>query len=237
MSRTLPTLLLVGGIVSCSESPTDLHRVPLRLALAPRFSPQAEAIYRSLSAFAVTLDNVHVVVRGVTANDAPGPVLKDTTIAFPATASEITIDIDLAIQGSEQGVVAAVDLREGTDATIVTYGATVQRAFAAANQLADAGISAEVIDLRSLSPWDQERVYESVRRTNRAMVLYEDSLSWGYGAEIAARIADECFSWLDAPVKRVAAADTYVGYAPQLEDAILPQVDDIKRAIEELVKF
>jgi 2-oxoisovalerate dehydrogenase E1 component len=128
-------------------------------------------------------------------------------------------------------------VREGTDATIVTYGATVQRAFAAANQLADEGISAEVIDLRSLSPWDQERVYESVKRSNRAMVLYEDSLSWGYGAEIAARIADDCFAWLDAPVKRVASADTYVGYAPQLEDAILPQVDGIKRAVEELVKF
>ena len=128
-------------------------------------------------------------------------------------------------------------VRDGTDATIVTYGATVQRAFAAANQLADEGISAEVIDLRSLSPWDQERVYESVRRTNRAMVLYEDSLSWGYGAEIAARIADDCFPWLDAPVKRVASADTYVGYAPQLEDAILPQVDGIKRAVEELVRF
>jgi 2-oxoisovalerate dehydrogenase E1 component len=69
------------------------------------------------------------------------------------------------------------------------------------------------------------------------MVLYEDSLSWGYGAEIAARIADHCFAWLDAPVKRVAATDTYVGYAPQLEDAILPQVEDIKRAVEELVKF
>jgi 2-oxoisovalerate dehydrogenase E1 component len=128
-------------------------------------------------------------------------------------------------------------VRQGTDATIVTYGATVQRAFAAANQLAEQGISAEVIDLRSLSPWDQERVYDSVKRTNRAMVLYEDSLSWGYGAEIAARISDECFAWLDAPVKRVASADTYVGYAPQLEDAILPQVDDIKRAVEELVKF
>src|SRR5690349_5527903 len=128
-------------------------------------------------------------------------------------------------------------VKEGTDVTVVTYGATVQRAFAAANQLADEWISAEVIDLRSLSPWDQERVYESVRRTNRAMVLYEDSLSWGYGAEIAARIADDCFAWLDAPVRRVAAADTYVGYAPQLEDAILPQVDDIKRAVEELVRF
>src|SRR5204863_1248566 len=128
-------------------------------------------------------------------------------------------------------------VREGTDATIVTYGATVQRAFVAANQLAEQGVSTEVIDLRSLSPWDQERVYESVRRTSRAMVLYEDSLSWGYGAEIAARIADDCFAWLDAPVKRVAAADTYVGYAPQLEDAILPQVADIKRGVEELVKF
>ena len=128
-------------------------------------------------------------------------------------------------------------IREGTDATIVTYGATVQRAFAAANQLAENGISAEVIDLRSLSPWDQERVYESVKKTNRALVLYEDALSWGYGAEVAARISEDCFAWLDAPVKRVASADTYVGYAPQLEDAILPQVDDIKRALQELVKF
>jgi 2-oxoisovalerate dehydrogenase E1 component len=128
-------------------------------------------------------------------------------------------------------------VREGTDATIVTYGATVQRAFAAANQLAEQGLSAEVIDLRSLSPWDQERVYESVKKTNRALVVYEDSRSWGYGAEIAARISDDCFAWLDAPVQRVASTDTYVGYAPQLEDAILPQVDDIKRALEELAKF
>jgi len=128
-------------------------------------------------------------------------------------------------------------VRQGTDATIVTYGATVQRAFAAANQLAESGVSAEVIDLRSLSPWDQERVYESVKRTSRALVLYEDSISWGYGAEIAARIADDCFAWLDAPVKRLASADTYVGYAPQLEDATLPQVEGIKRAVEDLVKF
>jgi 2-oxoisovalerate dehydrogenase E1 component len=129
-------------------------------------------------------------------------------------------------------------VREGTDVTIVTYGATVQRAFTAANQVADAGgPSAEVIDLRSLSPWDQTAVYESVKRTNRVIVLYEDSLSWGYGAEIAARIADECFAWLDAPVRRVASADTYVGYAPRLEDAILPQVEDVRKAIEEIVRF
>ena len=123
-------------------------------------------------------------------------------------------------------------VRAGTDCTIVTYGATVQRAFAAANQMHEEhGIDAEVIDLRSLSPWDSERVYESVKRTSRVIVAYEDSISWGYGAEIAARIADDCFAWLDAPVKRVASTDTFVGYAPRLEDAILPQVDDFKRAI------
>jgi 2-oxoisovalerate dehydrogenase E1 component len=129
-------------------------------------------------------------------------------------------------------------VRQGTDVTIVTYGATVQRAFTAANQLAEAGgASAEVIDLRSLSPWDHEAVYESVRKTNRVIVLYEDSISWGYGAEIAARIADDCFAWLDAPVKRVASTDTYVGYAPRLEDAILPQVEGIRKAIEEIANF
>jgi 2-oxoisovalerate dehydrogenase E1 component len=129
-------------------------------------------------------------------------------------------------------------VREGADVTIVTYGATVQRAFTAANKVADeGGPSAEVIDLRSLSPWDQDRVYESVRKTNRVIVVYEDSLSWGYGAEIAARIADDCFAWLDAPVKRVASADTYVGYAPRLEDAILPQIEDVQRAIREITSF
>ncbi len=128
-------------------------------------------------------------------------------------------------------------VREGTDVTIVTYGATVQRSFAAANQLAEEGLSVEVIDLRTLSPWDQDAVYESVKKTNRAIVVYEDSLSWGYGAEIAARIADDCFPWLDAPVKRVASTDTFVGYAPRLEDAILPQVDDVKRACEEIARF
>jgi 2-oxoisovalerate dehydrogenase E1 component len=128
-------------------------------------------------------------------------------------------------------------VRDGTDVTIVTYGATVQRAFAAANQLAESGLSVEVIDLRTLSPWDQDAVYSSVKKTNRAIVLYEDSISWGYGSEIAARIADDCFAWLDAPVKRLASADTFVGYAPRLEDAILPQIDDIKRACEEIVRF
>jgi 2-oxoisovalerate dehydrogenase E1 component len=131
-------------------------------------------------------------------------------------------------------------VRPGRDLTVVTYGATVQRALVAANQVADAehgGIDVEVIDLRSLSPWDREMVFDSVRRTSRVIVGYEDAISWGYGAEIAAAIADECFAWLDAPVKRVASSDTFVGYAPQLEDAILPQVDDFVRAYREVVAF
>ena len=128
-------------------------------------------------------------------------------------------------------------VRAGTDVTLVTYGATVQRAFAAANQLADEGISVEVIDLRTLSPWDRETVYASVKKTGRAIVAYEDSISWGYGAEIAACLADDCFAWLDAPVKRVASTDTFVGYAPQLEDAILPQIEDFARAYREIVAY
>jgi 2-oxoisovalerate dehydrogenase E1 component len=128
-------------------------------------------------------------------------------------------------------------VREGSDITVVTYGATVQRALVAANQLSEQGIEAEVIDLRTLSPWDRETVFASVKKTNRVVVGYEDSMSWGYGAEIAAAIADECFAWLDAPVRRVASTDTFVGYAPQLEDAILPQVDDFKRAYAEVIAF
>jgi 2-oxoisovalerate dehydrogenase E1 component len=128
-------------------------------------------------------------------------------------------------------------VKEGTDVTVVTYGATVQRALVAANSVAENGLSVEVIDLRTLSPWDRETVFASVKKTSRVIVAYEDSLSWGYGAEIVAAIADECFPWLDAPVKRVASEDTFVGYAPQLEDAILPQVADFVRAYEEIVRF
>src|SRR5678815_1482571 len=89
-------------------------------------------------------------------------------------------------------------VREGTDVTVVTYGATLQRAVTAANTVAEEGISVEVIDLRTLSPWDRETVYASVKKTSRVIVGYEDSLSWGYGAEIAAAIANDCFAWLDA---------------------------------------
>ena len=129
-------------------------------------------------------------------------------------------------------------VREGSDLTVVTYGAVVQRALAAAKEAeAEHGLKVEVIDLRSLSPVDWPTVHGSVRKTNRVLVAYEDALSWGYGAEIAARIASETFEWLDAPVRRLAATDTFVAYAPQLEDVILPQVDGLKAAMVELAEY
>ncbi|HZU22252.1 MAG TPA: dehydrogenase E1 component subunit alpha/beta [Terriglobales bacterium] len=129
-------------------------------------------------------------------------------------------------------------VREGTQLTFVTYGAVVPRALQAAQRLErEHGISAELIDLRSLSPYDWEAIAESVRKTNRVIVAHEDMLSWGYAAEIAARIADELFDDLDAPVRRVAAKDTFVAYQPKLEDAILPQPEDIYQAMLELSRF
>src|SRR5438067_4137823 len=129
-------------------------------------------------------------------------------------------------------------VRSGTDLTVVTYGAVVQRALVAAKELEEKdGVSVEVIDLRSLTPVDWEAIGESVRKTSRVLVAYEDALSWGYGAEIAAKIAGEHFSWLDAPVKRVASTDTFVGYAPALEDFILPQVENLTQAMRELHAF
>ncbi len=129
-------------------------------------------------------------------------------------------------------------VREGSDLTVVTYGAVVQRALVAAKELEEQkGIRVEVVDLRSLSPVDWDTIYASVRKTNKVIVAYEDSLSWGYGSEISARIADEMFAFLDAPVRRVASTDTFVAYAPELEDAILPQVANLRLAMEEVVRF
>jgi 2-oxoisovalerate dehydrogenase E1 component len=129
-------------------------------------------------------------------------------------------------------------VREGTDLTVVTYGAVVQRALVAAKELEEeSGRSVEVVDLRSLNPVDWETIYASVRKTSRVLVAYEDALSWGYGAELAARVADQTFAWLDAPVKRVASTDTFVAYAPELEDVILPQVGSLKAAMTDLLGF
>ncbi|HZT59608.1 MAG TPA: dehydrogenase E1 component subunit alpha/beta [Pyrinomonadaceae bacterium] len=129
-------------------------------------------------------------------------------------------------------------VREGTDLTIVTYGALVQRSLVAAkNAEQQQGINAEVIDLRTLAPYDWEAIARSVRKTNKLIVAHEDTRTHGFGAEIAARVGEELFEWLDAPVRRVAALDTFVAYAPQLEDEILPQAEDVYRAITELYAY
>jgi 2-oxoisovalerate dehydrogenase E1 component len=129
-------------------------------------------------------------------------------------------------------------VQEGADVTVVTYGATVYRSRQAAAAFSEeTGKTVEILDLRSLSPYDWHAIAESVKKTSRAVVVYEDPISWGYGAEIAARISSELFSWLDAPVERVAATDTFVAYQPQVEDFILPQASHIRKALEKATGF
>jgi len=128
-------------------------------------------------------------------------------------------------------------VKEGNQASIITYGAVVHRAEVAAAALEREGISVEIVDLRSLSPYDWEAIAATVRKNHRVIVAYEDMLSWGYGAEIAARVGEELFGELDAPVKRVAAMDTFCAYQPKLEDEILPQTDDITAAVRQLLEY
>ena len=145
-----------------------------------------------------------------------------------------------AYPGSEYAIPfgKAKIVKPGKDLTVITYGAVVPRALqAAVRAKRELDVDVEVIDLRSLSPYDWDAIAESVRKTSRVIIAHEDMLSWGYGAEIAARIGDELFHDLDAPVKRVAAMDTFVAYQPVLEDAILPQPEDLFQAMAELAAF
>ena len=128
-------------------------------------------------------------------------------------------------------------VREGDDVTVVTYGATVNRALQAARQAEERGVSLEILDLRSLSPFDWDAIAASVRKTSKVLVLTEDSRSFGYGGEIASRIGEELYADLDAPVRRLGAKDTFVAYAPELEDFILPQTSDILAAALDLAAF
>ena len=129
-------------------------------------------------------------------------------------------------------------VRPGSQLTLVTYGALVPRALQAAQQAERLhGIDVEILDLRTLNPYDWEAIATSVRKTNRVIVAHEDMLSWGYGAELAARIADELFDDLDAPVRRIGSMDTFVAYQPKLEDAILPQPETILKAIMDLKRY
>jgi 2-oxoisovalerate dehydrogenase E1 component len=128
-------------------------------------------------------------------------------------------------------------VKEGSDVSIITYGAVVHRAEVAAASLQREGISAEIIDLRSLVPYDWQAIAATVRKTHRVIVVYEDMISFGFGAEISSRIAEELFDELDAPIKRVAATDTFCGYQPKLEDATLPQTEDIGNAVKRIVEY
>jgi 2-oxoisovalerate dehydrogenase E1 component len=128
-------------------------------------------------------------------------------------------------------------VREGASLTIVTYGSLVIRASQAAKTLEQEGIQPEILDLRSLNPYDWDLIAASIKKTNRVLVLYEDNVSWGYGAEIAARIADELFGFLDAPVRRLAGKDVFIPYHPAQEDAVLPQVADIVQAARAVTAY
>ena len=129
-------------------------------------------------------------------------------------------------------------VREGKDLSVITYGAVVPRALQAAQRIErEKGVSVEIVDLRTLSPYDWETIAESVKKTNKVIVAHEDMLSWGYGAEIAARIGDELFHDLDGPVRRVGSMDTFVAYQPLLEDVILPQPERLFEAMAELAAF
>jgi 2-oxoisovalerate dehydrogenase E1 component len=128
-------------------------------------------------------------------------------------------------------------VREGSDVTLVTWGNTVMIAQDAALELEDKGIQVEIIDLRTILPWDQQTVFNSISKTNRALVLHEDTLTMGFGAEISARIMEEAFETLDAPVKRVAAQDSFCPYSKVLENAVLPQKAGVVAAVEQLVNW
>jgi 2-oxoisovalerate dehydrogenase E1 component beta subunit len=127
--------------------------------------------------------------------------------------------------------------REGSDVTVITWGAMVYTADEAATRLEPEGVSVEIVDLRTLIPWDREAVLESVARCSKALVLHEDTRTGGFGAEIVATIAEEAFEVLDAPVRRIAAPDCPVPFAPQLEKAFIPQVDDVTAALRELAAY
>jgi 2-oxoisovalerate dehydrogenase E1 component beta subunit len=128
--------------------------------------------------------------------------------------------------------------REGTDVSIITYAATVYKALEAAAQLErEDGLSVEVLDLRSLAPLDDAAIDATVRKTNRVLILHEDTRTGGIAGELTARINERCFEWLDAPVLRVTAHDVPLPYAPSLEDFVLPQTADVVLAVRRLAAY
>ena len=219
------------GIRAAGGTPMEFNTV----SISDGITMGAEGMKASLISREVIADSIELEARGnhfdaivcLSGCDKtnPGVVMALARLDIPG----------LALYG---GSIAPGHL-SGRDLTIITYGAVVQKALQAAVQMEknDPGLSIEVIDLRSLAPYDWDAIRDSVEKTSRVLIAHEDTLSWGYGAEIAARIAGELFDRLDAPVGRVAALDTWVGYNPQLENEILPQVEDIAREAQRLLKY
>lgn len=127
--------------------------------------------------------------------------------------------------------------REGDDITVVTWGAMVYTAAEAAEKLAEEDVAVEILDLRTVMPWDKKAVLESVAKTSKALVLHEDTRTGGFGAEIVATITEEAFEHLDAPVKRITAPDTPVPFSPPLEKAFIPQVEDVVAGLKDLAEY
>jgi len=206
---------LTGGAIWHSQSGESIFaHIPGLMIAFPSRARDAVGLLRS--AFAAEdpvlfLEHKHLYRQHYAADPMPGP---GWTVPFG------------------RGAVA----RPGRDLSIVTWGATVQKSLAAAEELSVEGCSVEVVDLRSIAPWDHDIVCESVQRTGRLLVVHEDTLTAGFGAEVAAWVAEHCFWDLDAPVARVAAKDTFVGYEPSLEHAILPQVQDVVVAARALAE-
>jgi 2-oxoisovalerate dehydrogenase E1 component len=207
---------LTGGAIWHSQSGESIFaHIPGLLVAFPARARDAVGLLRS--AFAAEdpvlfLEHKHLYRQRYAADPMPGP---GWVVPFG------------------RGVVA----RPGRDLTIVTWGATVQKSLVAAEELSTEGCSVEVVDLRTIAPWDHDIVGESVQRTGRLVVVHEDTLTAGFGAEVAAWVAEHCFWDLDAPVTRVTAEDTFVAYEPSLEQAILPQVPDIVSAVRAVAKL
>jgi len=128
-------------------------------------------------------------------------------------------------------------VNEGTDLTVISYGVCLWDSVLAAKKLADEGYSVEVIDLRTIIPLDVETIFNSIKKTNKAVVIHEDNLTGGFGAEVSARISDECFEYLDGPVKRIAALDSHIPYSPILENEVLPNRNKVYKGIKNLLQY
>ncbi|MBO0732107.1 MAG: dehydrogenase E1 component subunit alpha/beta, partial [Acidimicrobiaceae bacterium] len=200
---------LTGGAIWHSQSGESIfaHIPGLTVVMPCRASDAAGLLRTALEAEdpVMFLEHKHLLRQPYTRTPFPGPAFR-----VPFGRARIA--------------------RDGDDLTIVTWGATVEKSLQAATRLAEAGASVQVVDLRSLLPWDQDLVAEQVARTSRLLVVHEDTLTAGFGAEVAAWAGQHCFGDLDAPVARIGAKDTWVAYEPTLEHAILPQVEDIAAA-------